>query len=210
MLSTAKAPGEGEHKIMDFLRRARLAGATVDVDPAAPAGSAAPGEQCHCMYGTDADLIMLALATRERNMMILREADPRRQWFGSEAPGAPHWLPELNSSTEEYTQAVSVSSPAANAQPDAVGYSYLEMFLVPVLADYLEQEYRKVFAPAALVPFDIDRLLDDIILLTVLVGNDFLPGLPGFTITEEGLDTIFEVRLLPETQGFVVHVPLSS
>lgn len=45
-------------------------------------------------------------------------------------------------------------------------------------------------------PFQFDRLINDFIFMTYLVGNDFLPSFPGFDISFLFIFIIFKYSLI--------------
>jgi len=63
VFSGCYVPGEGEHKLLEYIRKMKKA---KNFNP----------NEVFCIYGQDADLIMLSLTTHLRNILILRETMP--------------------------------------------------------------------------------------------------------------------------------------
>ncbi|XP_042954443.1 5'-3' exoribonuclease 3-like isoform X2 [Carya illinoinensis] len=158
ILSDANVPGEGEHKIMSFVRQQRrVAGYNPDTR--------------HCIYGLDADLIMLALATHEVHFSIMREnVLPQGQ------------QPVHESSNMANTSALWVKKP----------YQFLHIW---ILREYLELDMKisDDSDPPGNLTIDLERIVDDFILMCFLVGNDFLPHMPSLEIHEGALDLLMAV-----------------
>jgi 5'-3' exoribonuclease 2 len=172
IISDATVPGEGEHKIMNFIRLQRL---DPEYDP----------NTKHCIYGLDADLIFLGLATHEPHFRVLREdvfANQTRQ------------LRVLDQILMTQEQKDSLA-----AQDARKPFLWLH---INVLREYLETE---LFVPHLPFTFDVERAIDDWIFMCFFVGNDFLPHLPSLDVRDNGIDILLGCwkRVLPKLKGYI-------
>ncbi|CUM68601.1 uncharacterized protein PRCAT00006328001 [Priceomyces carsonii] len=172
VISDASVPGEGEHKLMNFIRLQRL-------DP-----EYNPNTK-HCIYGLDADLIFLGLATHEPHFRVLREdvfANQSRQLKVSDQ--------------------ILMTQEQKDALVEKDGQKPFLWLHVNVLREYLEVE---LFNPHLPFPFDLERAIDDWIFMCFFVGNDFLPHLPSLDVRDNGIDILVNCwkRILPKLKGYI-------
>eukprot|EP01062_Namystynia_karyoxenos_P081624 TRINITY_DN9004_c5_g1_i1.p1 TRINITY_DN9004_c5_g1~~TRINITY_DN9004_c5_g1_i1.p1 ORF type:complete len:1007 (+),score=289.56 TRINITY_DN9004_c5_g1_i1:76-3096(+) len=151
ILSDSNTPGEGEHKIMNYVRVLRRV----------------PGYKPntrHCIYGLDADLIMLALAMHEPYFSVVRE---HIDWARPSEKGRCR-----------------LTCPQ--------GLSNYDFLHCNVVREYLEADMAHLRERPLPMPYDFERCLDDFIFICFFVGNDFLPHLPSLDIREGGLDILID------------------
>ena len=180
VFSDASEPGEGEHKIMNFIRNQR---AQLGYDP----------NQYHILHGLDADLIMLALATHEAHFTILRE----KVFFGKKSKEEPEKSQAQLLLDSQWIQSGAKLS-ELRPQDEWLFAKPLQTLNVHVLRDYLDNEFRCLAAIKNPL-YDLERIIDDFIFLCFFVGNDFLPHLPSLDIRDGALDFLIEVykEILP-------------
>lgn len=184
ILSDASVPGEGEHKIMEFIRSQR----------ANPAHD--PNTQ-HVMYGLDADLIMLGLATHEAHFTVLREdvffqeaKDKGCRICGQEGHFAAECTGTLYSMLSLHIGKPKEKSGEFDEKAKPRPEKPFIWLHVDVLREYLEAE---LYVPGMSFPFDLERAIDDWVFMCFFVGNDFLPHLPSLDIRENAIDTLISI-----------------
>ena len=158
ILSGHEVPGEGEHKIKDYIRMAK----------------AQPGYDHnirHCLYGLDADLIMLGLLSHDPHFCLLRD----EVTFGP-----------VKKKTQELQQK-----------------NFFLMHL-SLLREYLDLEFQDIRGTIDF-DYDLERIVDDFILMAFFVGNDFLPNVPNLHINEGALSLMYQVykKVLPHMDGYM-------
>jgi 5'-3' exoribonuclease 2 len=173
VISDASVPGEGEHKIMQFIRSQR---SDPEYDP----------NTRHVMYGLDADLIMLGLATHEPHFRVLREDVFLRDAKAKTCKlcgRQGHYAENCRGNTKEKAGDFDEKGTTEEVKP----FIWLH---VSILREYLGAE---MFVPGQPFRFDLERALDDWVFMCFFVGNDFLPHLPSLDIHEDGIDKLIAI-----------------
>ncbi|KAG0274220.1 5'-3' exoribonuclease 2 [Linnemannia exigua] len=188
ILSDGSVPGEGEHKMMNFIRSQR----------SAPHHNP---NTSHVIYGLDADLIMLALGTHEPYFKVLREdvffqeGSSKNKCFLCNQTG--HMAAQCQGKAKVKSGDFDEKAPPVTEKP----YIYLN---VSILREYLEVELKIENLP---FEWDIEQAIDDWVFLCFFVGNDFLPHLPSLETREGAIDVLIEIwkQVLPLMGGYMTH-----
>ncbi|KMP07600.1 5'-3' exoribonuclease 2 [Coccidioides immitis RMSCC 2394] len=173
IISDATVPGEGEHKIMEFIRSQRSC-------PEHDANTR------HVIYGLDADLIMLGLATHEPHFRVLRED----VFFQESKARTCHLCGQQGHVAEACTGKAKEKNGEFDEKQRGTPLKPFIWLHVSVLREYLAAE---MYVPNQPFPFDLERALDDWVFMCFFVGNDFLPHLPSLEIRENGIDTLIAI-----------------
>lgn len=131
----------------------------------------------HCLYGLDADLIMLGLCTHEPHFSLLREEVK----FGKKQKRIE--------------------------TPEETTFCLLHLSL---MREYLEHEFSPV-RDKLRFKFDVEKIIDDWVLMGFLVGNDFIPNLPNLHINHGALPILYNAYMetLPTLDGMFDIIDLN-
>jgi 5'-3' exonuclease len=148
-LNDSSLVGEGEQKIIDWIRR------NPDVH-----------KETNVIYGLDADLIILGLTLHLNNFYLVRE-------------------------TPEFMFNRHNDSPFTY-----MGISHLSYYINVELNTPTQSFNRR-------------KLINDFIVLSFLLGNDFLPHIFGLSIKTKGIDLLLQIykKILMETKMHLIHHP---
>ena len=136
----------------------------------------------HVLYGLDADLIMLGLATHEPHFLLLREK------MSVVMAGRGRHKHRKKKDMLEYTR------------------DDFELLELQALREMFKIQFRKFADEGRLsVKYDVNRVIDDFIFMCMFVGNDFLPHVPHLEIDNGALSLMLNnyIDLLPEWGGYL-------
>lgn len=146
VFSSSNTPGEGEHKILQYI-------------------NSLDNVYNMVIYGLDADLIFLGLASQKNNIYLLREV----QHFGNNSI-----LPQTN--LDNTLQVV-------KNEPKYDELNYLDI-------DKLREKLYNEIKSKIDIEINIYNIINDFIFISYFIGNDFLPHIPSLDIKKNGLDII--------------------
>jgi len=179
ILSGPDVPGEGEHKVMDYIRELQEDLPADDENPLPTTGKR------HVLYGLDADLIMLGLVTHEPEFTLLRE----KMSVVMAGRGKGRNSKRKKKDMLEY---------------DRNDFELLELNLLTQMFKIQFRKFADEGSPLKST-YDNNRIIDDFVFMCMLVGNDFLPHAPHLEIDNGALTLMLStyIDLLPEWGGYL-------
>jgi 5'-3' exonuclease len=155
--SSYHTPGEGEHKILQHIKKNKLR----------------LKDKSLVIYGLDADLFFLAIASHIQNIYLLREES------------------QLSEKTKKKTGLFEYFDPVEDVAEEL---RYISINIVKKC--YNEQINNiinnKLYGTGICDEKTTVDFCDDFIVLCYLLGNDFLPHLPSIDIKKSGLDIVLD------------------
>ena len=161
-------PGEGEHKILQHLKT----NTSIDENDAT------------VIYGLDADLIFLSMASQVPNIYLLREASHFKRGDDENV--------DENAIEQELLYAdIDFAKKSINNEFNEYYNKFItetnnDMFGAPVEND---TDHKKTSN------LDKFNFTNDYIFICYFLGNDFLPHLPSIDIAMEGMETLFNAYI---------------
>jgi 5'-3' exonuclease len=165
-----QTPGEGEHKILQHLK--------------ANISDSLSANHATIIYGLDADLIFLAMASQIPNIYLLREADQFAKADDSDE------IEKEAIETELCFADIDFAKESINDEFN----EYYSRFITSNSDDYSEVDgmfgdnKSSEKEKKTLCKFNFTN---DYIFICYFLGNDFLPHLPSIDINMDGMDTLF-------------------
>ena len=191
VFSDASVPGEGEHKILDFIRTQR---AYETYDP----------NTYHCIYGADADLIMLSLIMHEPHFCVIRESlSDKYHIVCSNCGRHGHNRDECDAVTGRFNRSKASKEEIKAYNKEKIDEIEFSLIKIGILREYLELEFRVLIEKG----LDLERIIDDFVFLCFLVGNDFLPNMPSLKIREGAIDALIYLykKIWPEMGDYLTN-----
>lgn len=142
--------------------------------------------QSHCIYGADADLIMLGLATHEPKFYIIREiVITANDKFCTNCQKKGHFFMDCQRavSIEDESRVIQEQ----NASNINVEFQFIRIQMV---REFIHINYMKSMIPFG---YDLEKIIDDFVFLCFFVGNDFLPHIPCLSIRDGGIDVLLRI-----------------
>eukprot|EP01084_Bolivina_argentea_P190135 326830_1 len=135
----------------------------------------------HCIYGLDADLIILSLVSHELHFTLLRE----------EIIFAYHEQESINKRTKR----------------KLTKRDEFQLLHIEILRNYLYIEFSNISSLLSFT-FNFERIIDDFVFISMFVGNDFIPHLPTVNISRGGMEQLFVIykQVLPILDGYIIDI----